>query len=63
MCFEWGRRDTHTEFYPENFKGRDHFGDADIDRRIILKSIPNKYGIRVWTEFNWLRTVFSGGLL
>jgi hypothetical protein len=28
--------------------------------RIILKRILDKYGIKLWTELNWLRIGFNG---
>jgi hypothetical protein len=31
------RREMHTQFWFENMKGRDHFGDLGVDGRIILK--------------------------
>jgi len=32
----WGRGEVYTEFWWGNLKERDHLGDPDIDRRIIL---------------------------
>jgi hypothetical protein len=42
------------KFWWESLKGRDHLEDLDIDRRIILKCILGKYGVRMWTRFIWL---------
>jgi hypothetical protein len=36
-------------------------GDRDVDRRIILRWILRKYGVRVWTGFMWIRVGSSGG--
>jgi hypothetical protein len=41
--------EMYTEFWLENLKGRDYFGNLGINARIILKWILNKYGGRVWT--------------
>jgi hypothetical protein len=46
-----------------NLKGRGHLGDLDVDRRILLKQILKKWGVKLWAEFIWLRIVISGGLL
>jgi hypothetical protein len=32
-------RGINTRFFQKNLKGRDHLGDLDVDRRIILKHI------------------------
>jgi hypothetical protein len=40
-----------------------YLGDPDIDGRIILKLILEKYGVRVWTGFKWLRIRISGEIL
>jgi hypothetical protein len=42
---------------------RDHLGDLDVDRRIILEWILEKFIGKVWTGFIWLRIRTSGGLL
>jgi hypothetical protein len=34
---------------------RDHLGDLGIDGRIILKLSLKKLGMKMWTEFVWLR--------
>ena len=51
MCtrFEWG-----------NLKERDHWGDPDVDERIILKWIFGKWeGLE--TGWSWLRIGTDGG--
>jgi hypothetical protein len=52
-----------TPFKSENLKRRSHVGVPGVDKRIILKLILNKYGVRVWTGFNRLKIKFSGGFL
>jgi hypothetical protein len=37
--------------------------DLSVDGRIILKWILNKYGVRVWAGFIWLRIGSSGGFM
>jgi hypothetical protein len=39
----------------ESLKRSDYLIDLGLDRRIILKWIIKKYGMRTWTEFTWLR--------
>jgi hypothetical protein len=46
----------------EKPEGKKHFGNAGVDRRIILKWILNKYDMMVRTEFNWMRIGTSGRL-
>jgi hypothetical protein len=49
--------------YRENLKERDHWGDPDVDGRIILRWIFRK-GIRgVRTGSSWLRIGTGGGHL
>jgi hypothetical protein len=37
-----------------------HLQDLKGDGRIILKRIQTKSTVKTWTEFNWLRTAYSG---
>jgi hypothetical protein len=39
----------------EYLKGGDHQGNLGVDGRIILTLISNKYSVRVWSGFIWLR--------
>jgi len=39
---------------------RDHFGDPDLDGRIILRWIFRRYDVGLWTGSNWL-TIGTGG--
>jgi len=52
----------HTTFQLEYLIRRDHLGDLGI-AGIILKCILNKYGVKMWTGFIWLRIGMSGGFL
>jgi hypothetical protein len=40
----------HVICWLEGLKGRDHLGDIDVDGRIILKWISEKYGMMVLTN-------------
>ena len=42
---------------------RDHWGDPDVDGRIILRWIFRKWEGVVGTEWSWLRIGTGGGLL
>jgi hypothetical protein len=43
----------------ENLKRRDHLEELGVEGRVISKWIKNKWGVRVWTGFEWLRIVSS----
>jgi hypothetical protein len=45
-----------ADIYLANWKGRDLLMNIRRDRRIILKWILEKYGLKLWAEFIWLRT-------
>lgn len=57
----------HAEFQSVNLKRvglyQDHFGDLNVDRKIMLKWILIKYCIRVWAGFIWHGIGSSGGPL
>jgi hypothetical protein len=38
-----------------NLKKRYHFGDPDVDERIILRWIFWKWDVGIWTGSSWLR--------
>jgi hypothetical protein len=40
-----------TEFYSESLKETDHSEDLAIYRRIILKCVLKKQGMRMWIGF------------
>jgi len=58
-----GTRVTRTSIGWGNVKEGDHLEDIGIRGRIILKQILNNYDGRTLTEYVWLRTVTSGGLV
>jgi uncharacterized membrane protein YeaQ/YmgE (transglycosylase-associated protein family) len=49
----------HGTFRLENLKGRDHFRALGIVGEIMSKWIFEKWGVKMWTGFNWLRIVSS----
>jgi hypothetical protein len=57
-----GKREVRTGFLWVDLREGDHFGDPDVDGRIILKWIFKKWD-EAWTELNWLRIGTGGGLL
>jgi hypothetical protein len=44
------RRETHTKFWSEILRGRDHAEDLGVDERIILECISGKQCERVWLK-------------
>jgi hypothetical protein len=42
-------------------KERDHLKDLDVDGRIILKFILNKWNGKTWSEFIWFGMKTFGG--
>jgi hypothetical protein len=40
-----GRGEVYTGFLWGNLRERDHWGDPDVDRRIILRWIFRKWGL------------------
>jgi len=46
-----------------NLRERNHFGDPDVDGRILLCSIFRKWDVGVWTGSSWLRVGTGGGHL
>jgi hypothetical protein len=68
-CFTWGmwhvweRREGCTGCWWGNLRERDHWGDPDVDGRIILKWMFRKLEGVVWTGWSWLRIGTGGGHL
>ena len=40
-----------------------HWGDLDLDGRIILERISRKWNVCIWTGLGWLRIQTGGGRL
>jgi hypothetical protein len=53
----------HTKFWLENLNRKGKMSDLDIDGRIILKWILEKYGLKMETEFKQIRTGSNGKFL
>ena len=58
-----GRERCAQGFGGENLRERDHWGDQDVDRRIILRWIFRKWERVVGTGWSWLRIGTGGGRL
>jgi hypothetical protein len=58
-----GRREASIGFWLGNLREGDHWGDPDVDGRIILEWIFSKWDVGVWTRLNWLRIETGGGHL
>ena len=58
-----GRGEVCTGFWWGNVRERDHWGDPDVDGRIILRSIFRKSEGVVGTGWSWLRIGTGGGHL
>ena len=56
----WGRGEVYTGFWWGNLRERDHLGNPDIDRRIMLRWIFRKWIVGVLTGLIWLR-IGTGG--
>jgi hypothetical protein len=39
----------------------DHWGDPDVDGKIILRWLFRKWDVGVWSGLGWLRIGTSGG--
>ena len=63
MWCVWGRGEVCTGFWWGNLRERDHWGDPDIDRRIILRWIFRKWEGVVGTGLSCLRIGKDGGHL
>ena len=59
----WERREGCTGFWWGNLRERDHWGDSDIDGRIILRWVSRKWEGVLGTEWSWLCIGTGGGHL
>jgi hypothetical protein len=57
------RREACLGFWLGNLRERDHWGDPDVDGRIILGLIFRKWDVGVWTGLGWLRIETGSGQL
>jgi hypothetical protein len=55
-CGHCGKEQMQTGFRRRNLKGRYHLEGLDVEEKMILKWILNKYVWRVLTGFIWLKT-------
>jgi hypothetical protein len=59
----WGRGEVCTGFWWGSLRERDHWGDPDVDGRIILRGIFRKWEGIVGTGWSGLRIGTGGGHL
>jgi len=59
----WGRGEVWTGFWWGNLRERDHWGNPDVDGRIILRWVFRNREEVVGTEWSWLRIGTGGGHL
>jgi len=57
----WGRGEVCTGFWWGNLREIDHWGDPDIDGKVILRRIFRKWEGVVATGWSWLRIGTGGG--
>jgi hypothetical protein len=63
MWCVWERGEVCTGFWWENVWERDHWGDPDVDERIIFGYIFRNWEGVVGTGWSWLRIGTGGGHL
>jgi hypothetical protein len=54
-CSSDGAGEAFTGFWWGNLSERDHWGDPDVDGRIILRWIFRKWDVGLWIGLRWLR--------
>jgi hypothetical protein len=59
----WGREESYTGYWWEDLWKRDHWGDPDVDGRIILRWIFRQWDVRLFTGLSWLRIETDCGRL
>jgi hypothetical protein len=59
----WERQEIRTKFEPHNLKEADNFEYLGSPRNTVLINMLEKYGVKMWVGFIWLKTTSSGGLL
>ena len=60
-CSAYGGGDAYTGIWWGNLRERDHWGDQDVDGRIIFRWLFRKWNVGVWTGSRWLRIGTDGG--
>ena len=63
MLHVWRKGEVCTRFRWGNLMERDHWGDQNVDGRIILRWILRKWEGFVGTGWSWLRIGTGGGRL
>jgi hypothetical protein len=63
MSRVWGRREVYAGVWWGNLRERDHWGDPDVDGRLILRRIFRSWDVGVWIGSSWLRIGTVGGHL
>jgi len=62
-CNTHGRDEIVYKILVGKRERRTHLEDVGVDGGIILECVLLKWGGKVWSRLNWLRTETSGGLL
>ena len=63
MWHVWGRIEVCTGCWWGSLRERSHWGDQDVDGRIILRWIFRKLEGVLGTEWSWPRIAADGGNL